>query len=171
MKTHYYFLLTLTIVCWSGLTFSQKSQDVNLDELSSYFEKALTDWDVPGMAIGIVKNNELVLAKGYGLRQIGLPAKVDENTMFPIASNTKAFTATAIAMLVADGKLNFDDKVRKYLPYFELYDPYVSDNMTIRDLLSHRSGLKTFSGAGTLNHLGLNLFSGIANFPLLSFYT
>lgn len=134
------------MVCWSGLVFSQEEQDVNLEELSSYFEKALNDWDVPGMAIGIVKNNQLVLAKGYGFRQIGLPAKVDEHTMFPIASNTKAFTATAIAMLVADGKLNFDDKVRKYLPYFELYDPYVSDNMTIRDLLSHRSGLKTFSG-------------------------
>ena len=118
----------------------------SLDSLDAYFEKALSDWEVPGMAIGIVKGDELIFAKGYGVREIGKPEKVDANSMFAIASNTKAFTASAIAILVEEGTLNWDDKVIKFLPYFELYDPWVTANMTIRDLLCHRSGLKTFSG-------------------------
>ncbi|MCF8371885.1 MAG: serine hydrolase [Bacteroidales bacterium] len=116
------------------------------DRLDVYFQKALADWEVPGMAIGIVKNDTLIFAKGYGVREIGKPEKVDANSMFAIASNTKSFTSAAIAILVEEGKLSWDDKVIKYLPYFELYDPWVTANMTIRDLLCHRSGLETFSG-------------------------
>lgn len=122
------------------------SHDLRLDSLDVYFEKALADWEVPGMAIGIVKNDTLVFDKGYGVREIGKPEKIDANSMFAIASNTKAFTSAAIAVLVEEGKLSWDDKVIKYLPYFELYDPWVTASMTIRDLLCHRSGLETFSG-------------------------
>ena len=106
----------------------------------------MTEWEIPGMAVAIVKNDSVIFSKGYGLREIGKPEKVDENTMFGIASNTKAFTTAALATLVDEGKINWDDKVTKYIPYFEMYDPFVTHEMTIRDLLCHRSGLKTFSG-------------------------
>ena len=141
--------LLLIVVLISGICLQINAQRTDKDlveDLDAYFEKALSDWNVPGMAIGIVKDNKLIMAEGYGIRQLGLKHKVDENTVFPIASNTKAFTAATLAFLVAEGKVDWDDKVRKHLPYFELYNPYVSNNMTIRDLLSHRSGLKTFSG-------------------------
>jgi CubicO group peptidase (beta-lactamase class C family) len=88
----------------------------------------------------------VILSKGYGFRDIDRKDPVDEHTLFAIASNTKAFTSSALAVLVDQGKINWDDHVREYLPWFELYDPYVSEEMRIRDLLCHRSGLKTFSG-------------------------
>ena len=114
--------------------------------LDSIFAKAIKQWDIPGMSVGIVKNDTIALLKGYGITDVTNPQKVDENTIFAIASNTKTFTSTAIAMLVEEGKLNWDDKVADYLPYFRLYDPYVTQYMTVRDLLCHRSGLETFSG-------------------------
>ncbi len=101
---------------------------------------------MPGLAVAIVKDGKIVLEKGYGTRTIGQDEPVDENTLFAIASNSKAFTVAMLAQLVDEGKLSWDDRVRKYLPYFELYDPYVSDDMRISDILSHRSGLGTFSG-------------------------
>lgn len=126
--------------------FAQKGLDKKLKVLDDYYEQALSDWNVPGMAVAIVKDGKIIFAKGYGTANIDNQAPVDENTLFAIASNTKAFTATALAMLIEEGKLSWDDRVRDYLPWFKLYDPYVSENFTIRDLLTHRSGLKTFSG-------------------------
>ncbi|MEA3444220.1 MAG: serine hydrolase [Bacteroidota bacterium] len=142
------FMLGLALLLsFSSLSvLSQESNIAKFDSLDTYFAKALADWEVPGMAIGIVKNDSLVFAKGYGVREMGKSETVDSNTMFAIASNTKAFTSAAISILVEEGKLSLDDKVIKYLPYFELYDPWVTANMTIRDLLCHRSGLETFSG-------------------------
>jgi CubicO group peptidase (beta-lactamase class C family) len=116
------------------------------DSLKIYFEKARTDWEVPGLAIAIVKDGEIILSEGFGVRDIEKGGKVNGQTMFPIASNTKAFTAAALAILVDEGKISWQDKVTTHIPYFRLYDPYVSENMTIRDLLCHRSGLATFSG-------------------------
>lgn len=98
------------------------------------------------MAIAIVKDGDVVLAKGYGVRDVNEHGAIDEHTSFAIASNTKAFTVAALAILVDEGKINWDDKVTEYIPWFKLYSPYVTQEMTIRDLLSHRSGLKTFSG-------------------------
>lgn len=118
----------------------------DLKKLDAYFSKALNDWNVPGMAVGIVKDGKLVFSKGYGVKELGKPDKPDENTLFAIASNSKAFTTAAIAMMVKDGKLSLDDKVRKHLPYFELYNPFVSQDATVRDLLCHRIGFATFSG-------------------------
>jgi CubicO group peptidase (beta-lactamase class C family) len=118
----------------------------DLDRLDHYFEKALIDWGVPGMAIAIVKDDAVVFAKGYGVRELGKPDRVDEKTLFAIASNTKAFTAAALAILVDSGKLRWDDRVQNFLPYFQLYDPYVSYDFRIADLLSHRSGITTFGG-------------------------
>ncbi len=119
---------------------------VDLKKLDAYYTKALKDWEMPGMSIAIVKDGKVVFSKGYGVKEVGKNEKTDENTLYAIASNTKAFTTAAIAMMVQEGKLSWDDKVKKYLPYFELYDPYVSREVTIRDILSHRVGLRTFSG-------------------------
>ena len=98
-------------------------------------------FDVPGMAVAIVKDGKILVAKGYGVRKLGDPTAVDEFTMFAIGSNTKAFTTAALATLVDEGKLSWDDPVYQRLPGFVMYDPYVSHEMTIRDLLTHRSGM------------------------------
>ncbi len=137
------------IICFTGILFSFTciSFGQNKEEiLSDYFNKAILQWNVPGMAVGIIHNNSTVLLEGYGVRETGRPKKVDGNTVFAVASNTKSFTATAIGILIDEGKLNWDDKVIDHLPWFRLYDPYVTEHITIRDLLSHRSGLVTFSG-------------------------
>ncbi len=129
-----------------GASIFVQSQNADLQKLDTYFEKAAKDWGIPGMSVGIVKNGEIVFSKGYGVLEVGKPEKPDGNTLYAIASNSKAFTSAIIAMLVQEGKLNWDDKVQKYLPYFELYDPFVSRETTIKDLLCHRVGLGTFSG-------------------------
>lgn len=118
----------------------------DLKKLDAYYAKALKDWGVPGMSVAIVKDGKVIFSKGYGVKEIGKPEKADENTLYAIASNSKAFTTAAIAMMVQEGKLSLDDKVRKFLPYFELYSPYVSQDVTVRDLLCHRVGFSTFSG-------------------------
>ncbi|MCB0494788.1 MAG: serine hydrolase [Cyclobacteriaceae bacterium] len=111
-----------------------------------YIEQARIDWDVPGMAVAIVKDGKIVFEEGFGMLEAGKKQKVDENSLFAIASNTKAFIAASLAILVDEGKINWSDKVRDYLPYFAMYDSYVSENATIADILSHRIGLGTFSG-------------------------
>ncbi len=96
---------------------------------------------VPGAAIGIIANGKIVLAKGYGVREVGKNAPVDADTLFDIGSLTKSFTTTAMAIAVDDGKLDWDKPVREYLPWFQMYDPIATNLITPRDLASHRSGL------------------------------
>ena len=120
--------------------------DERLREIDEYAAKAGREWGVPGFAVAVVKDDRVVLAKGYGVRQSGRPQPVDADTLFAIASNTKAFTAAALAVLVDEGKLSWDDPVTKHLPGFQLHDPFVTRELTVRDLLSHRSGLATFGG-------------------------
>ena len=140
-------LITILFLILTKISFAQIAKnDTNFIQLNTYLEKTRKEWKVPGMSIAIVKNDSAVFIKGYGVRNINKNDKVDGNTMFGIASNTKAFTAAALGILVDQGKINWDDKVIKYIPYFQLYNNYVTQEMTIRDLLSHRSGLKTFSG-------------------------
>ena len=110
-------------------------------DLDAWIARSMNEFDVPGMAVTIVKDGRVVVAKGYGVRKLGAPTPVDEHTMFGIGSNTKAFTTAALAMLVDEGKLAWDDPVYQRLPGFQMYDPYVSHEMTIRDLLTHRSGM------------------------------
>lgn len=127
--------------------YAQTSEKaVDLSQLEAYFVEAMRDWMIPGMAVAIVKNGKVVLAKGFGVKEYSKLDKVDEITLFAIASNTKAFAAAALAILVDEGKIKWDDRVCEYLSYFKLYDPYVTEEMRIRDLLCHRSGLGTFSG-------------------------
>ena len=118
------------------------------DYVDQVVERARKEFDVPGIAVAIVKDGEVVLAKGYGVRKLGEPAPVTAQSLFRIASNTKAFTTAALAMLVDEHKIRWDDPVTQHMPGFQLYDPYVTREMTIRDLLTHRSGLGL--GAGDL---------------------
>ncbi len=124
--------------------FAQK--DARLERLDKIFETSLQDWDVPGMSIAITNKDGILFSKGYGVKEVNKSDKVDANTLFAVASNSKSFTASAIGILVDQGKLKWDDKVVDIIPWFKLYDPYVTANMTVRDLLCHRSGLVTFSG-------------------------
>ncbi|MBL8958954.1 MAG: beta-lactamase family protein, partial [Gemmatimonadetes bacterium] len=110
-------------------------------DLDTYIPKALSDWRGAGVAVGIVKDDRVVYARGFGVREVGKPDPVDDKTIFAIGSNSKFFTAVAAAMLADDGKLSLDDKVTKHLPWFQLYDPWVTREFTLRDAMSHRSGL------------------------------
>ena len=139
------FLLCLLFFIHPALP-AQKPGRLDLPELDLYIDNARQAWMVPGLSIAIVKNDSVVFSRGYGLRQYGKNDPVDENSVFAIASNTKSFTVAALAILNDEGKLDWDDRVIQYLPWFSLYDPFVSNEMRIRDLLCHRSGLKTFSG-------------------------
>jgi CubicO group peptidase (beta-lactamase class C family) len=135
------------VVLLLGVSVSVSAQaPPDVGALNAYFTRALIDWEVPGMAVAIVKDGRVVLEKGYGVRERGKPGHVDERTLFAIASNTKAFTAAAVAALVDQQKVGWDEPVRQYLPRFELQDPLASGDLRVRDLLSHRSGLGTFSG-------------------------
>jgi CubicO group peptidase (beta-lactamase class C family) len=118
------------------------------DYVDRVVERARKEFDVPGIAVAIVKDGDVVLAKGYGLRKQGEAAPVTARSLFRIASNTKAFTTAALAMLVDEHKIRWDDPVVQHMPGFQMYDPYVTREMTIRDLLTHRSGLGL--GAGDL---------------------
>ncbi|HEX9942155.1 MAG TPA: serine hydrolase [Thermoanaerobaculia bacterium] len=110
-------------------------------EVDAYLTKALRDWEIPGMAVAVVQG-DTIIAKGYGVRELGKPGAVDENTVFDAASLTKSFTAALIATLVDEGKMGWDDPVRRHLPQLALPDPYLTENATVRDFLSHRTGLE-----------------------------
>lgn len=130
---------------WTSLNVFSQLTAKAIDDL---VERSMKAFDVPGIAVGIVKDGRVIHAKGYGVRSLNSKQKTDEHTLFGIASNSKAFTATALGLLVDQGKINWNDKVRDYIPEFKLYDPYVTEEFTIRDLLTHRSGLGL--GAGDL---------------------
>jgi CubicO group peptidase (beta-lactamase class C family) len=141
MKTNRIQTLFLGLLLALSVAPCAFAQEAPLQGFDEYVNKALKDWEVPGVGVAIVKNDKVVLAKGYGVRKLGDPTPVDERTIFAIGSSSKAFTAAALAMLVDEGKIKWDDPVTKHLPGFELYDPYSSKEMTVRDLLCHRSGL------------------------------
>lgn len=117
-------------------------------ELDQLIRSTLEAFDVPGISVGIVKDGKVVYADGHGVRSMNNNLPMDENTLVGIASNSKGFTCFALGMLVDEGKINWDDKVRKYIPEFKMYDPWVTEEFTIRDLVTHRSGLPL--GAGDL---------------------
>ncbi|NBC18325.1 MAG: serine hydrolase [Bacteroidetes bacterium] len=119
---------------------------VDLQALDAYIAEAVTAWETPGTAVGIVYDDALLFAKGYGTRTLGTDTPVDAQTLFDVASNSKAFTAALLGMLVDEGQLDWDDRVIDYLPDFRLHDPWITRQITIRDLLTHRSGLPTFGG-------------------------
>jgi CubicO group peptidase (beta-lactamase class C family) len=132
---------TLVLASARPIVAQKPAAPVNLRDFDAYVAKAMKDWKVPGMAIAIVRNDSIVFVKGYGVRKLGDPTPVDPHTVFAIGSATKAFTAAAVAMLVDDGKMKWDVPVTTYLPGFQVYDPYAARELTVRDVLSHRSGL------------------------------
>ncbi|MES1249778.1 MAG: serine hydrolase, partial [Chitinophaga rupis] len=137
------FLLLLLSVVIAG-----QAQPLNSTAIDSLVSRTLRTFEVPGIAVCVIQDGTVIHSKGYGVRSLDTRQPMDENTLFGIASNSKAFTTAALGMLVDEGKLNWDDKVRKYIPEFQLADPYVTEEFTIRDLLCHRSGLGL--GAGDL---------------------
>ena len=139
-----FFLASLFMMFGSSL-FSQQLSSSQIDTL---VERTMRAFDVPGIAVAVIKDGKVIHSKGYGVRSLNTKEKVDENTLFGIASNSKAFTAAALGILIDEGKLKWDDKVRDYIPEFKLYSPYVTEEFTIRDLLTHRSGMGL--GAGDL---------------------
>ena len=140
----------------AGLFLSAKAQVVSAPAVApldvaavdAVVARTLKAFDVPGIAVAVVKDGQIVMAKGYGVSSLATKAPMDANTLFGIASNTKAFTAAALGLLVEEGKLHWDDKVTEYIPEFKMYDPYVTAEFTVRDLLCHRSGMGL--GAGDL---------------------
>jgi len=131
-------LLVLTIAsgCWATLGAQRRP----LDGIDAFVEKALVDWQTPGLTLAVVRRDSVLLAKGYGVREYGRPERVDENTLFNIGSCSKAFTSAVIAGLVGDGKVGYEDKAIDHLPWFRLWDPWVTSQVTVRDLMAHRVG-------------------------------
>jgi CubicO group peptidase (beta-lactamase class C family) len=114
------------------------------DSLDNYISREMQRWNIPGVAISIVKDGKIIYMKGFGVRETGKPEKVDENTLFMIASNTKAYTATAICLLDYENRLSLNDKITKWMPDFKLYDDLSTREVIIRDMLCHRIGFRTF---------------------------
>lgn len=133
MKKNLSFLLILI----SLLSFGQV-EERKLDEL---IQNTLKTFDVPGISVGIIKEGKIIYAKGFGVNSLAARNKMDANTLVGIASNSKGFTGTALAILADEGKLKWDDKVTKYIPEFQMYDPYLTHEVTIKDLVTHRTGL------------------------------
>lgn len=146
MKKNFFVNTTFLIIILLSISVHLKAQNLDLKKIDNYIKSAQKQWNIPGLAIAIVQNDKVIFSKGYGVREYGKKAKVTDKSLFAIASNTKAFTAAALSILVDEGKISWDDPVRKYLPYFQLYNPYVSENITVRDLLCHRAGFATFAG-------------------------
>ena len=121
---------------------SSRAADLNVHAVDALVERTLKHWHVPGVAIAIVRGDKVIYLRGHGVRSLESGAKVTENTLFPIASCTKSFTTAAIALLVDAGKMSWDDPPRKYVPYFHLSDPLVDREVTLRDLVTHRTGLR-----------------------------
>lgn len=131
------FLLTLSHV----LAQKPTATDKKIQEFETYLIKGMNDWEVPGMAVTVVKDGKVLLARGYGVRELGKPDLVTAHTLFACASTTKAMVAACMGMLVDEGKAGWDDPVYKHLPEFQLYDPYVTRELRIRDLFIHNSGV------------------------------
>jgi CubicO group peptidase (beta-lactamase class C family) len=141
-----FFLTPLLFISCAALAQNDSIPSFVKDSMDNYVSRALGDWQIPGVAVCIIKNGKVVVMKGYGVKEINGVDKVDENTLFMIGSNSKAFTATALAMLDADKKLSLDDKVTKWIPQFKLDNKAAGEQAIVRDLLCHRIGFRTFQG-------------------------
>ena len=135
-------LLLLVSVSYSQTNPFQKK----LPLIDRYVDSLMKEWNIPGLAIGIVYKDQLIYAKGFGYRDLEKKLPVDVNTIFPIASNTKLFTATAACMLAGEGKLSLDLPARNYMPALHFYNDELNAKVTLRDMLSHRTGLPSYDG-------------------------
>ncbi len=142
-------ILRISAICLF-LPFLLNAQSLTDKQIDSIALKAIKTFNVPGLSLAIVKDGKVAYEHGYGVRSFKTKQPMDANTLAGIASNSKAFTAAALGILVDDGKIKWDDTLTRYIPEFKMYDDYVTHNFTIRDLLTHRSGLG--AGAGDLLH-------------------
>lgn len=140
------FYVGLLFIFSYSTSFSQSTPVFVSDSLDNYVHRGMEQWQIPGVAVLIVKDGKVIVAKGYGVKELGTNDNVDENTLFMIGSNTKAFTGTALALLEREGKLKLEDKVIKYLPDFKMRDPWVTKEINLTDLITHRMGMETFQG-------------------------
>jgi CubicO group peptidase (beta-lactamase class C family) len=136
-------LLAVLALVWPHAALAQQAAPApdRLQGLATHIERVMREWEVPGLAIAVVKDDRIVFIKGFGVRESGKPGLVDERTLFAIGSATKSFTVASVALLAEEGKLKLDDPVVKHLPGFQLYDSNLTQEVTLRDLLSHRTGL------------------------------
>src|SRR5690554_4331513 len=132
------FTLAVFFSLFSFVFYAQEALPTNFDE---WIENSRKDWNIPGLAVGVVKNGEVIYAKGFGEKQLGSGEKVDANTIFSIASVSKNMTAAALGILVDEGKINWNDKITQHIPWFQMKDSWVTNEMTIRDALTHQVGL------------------------------
>ncbi|MCK5907573.1 MAG: beta-lactamase family protein, partial [Flavobacteriales bacterium] len=135
------FLRTTILLITLLLSTNFVDAQISSQEIDDLVIENIEKFNTVGIAVGIVKDGEIIYAKGFGVKSLDSKKKVDKNTAFGIGSNSKAFTTTALAILVDEGKLKWNDKVTKYIPEFKMYNSYVTENFTIEDLLTHRSGL------------------------------
>ena len=138
MKSFFKTLLSVVFTCFVSNLASAQFSEKQVDSIVNY---ALSKFNVAGCAISIVKDGDVIYSKGFGVKSASTKSPVNKHTNFAIASNSKAFTTAALSILVEDEKLKWDDKVRDYIPEFKMYNPYVTENFNIQDLLTHRSGL------------------------------
>lgn len=150
------FILLLIVPCLLlTAAYSQQPSFIS-DSLDNYIQQGMKDWNIPGLAIAVVKDGKVVVMKGYGVRDLASKEPVDENTLFMIASNSKLFTATALSQLEYDKKLSLNDKITKFFPDYRVYDTTTTELVNIRDMLSHHLGTKTFQGDFTFWNSKLN---------------
>lgn len=135
------YTISLLLISYStNFTCAQSTTELNVI-LDNFIEEGMAEWEIPGLAVAVIKEGEIVFIKGYGINKLGEEQNVDTRTMFMIGSTTKAMTAVALAMLVDEGKITWDDKIMQHMPEFQLYDPYVTRELTVLDLLTHRAGI------------------------------
>src|SRR5262249_8217331 len=127
MKLRLYLILAVVL----AFNLPARAEEPAMAGLDDYIVRSMKEWDIPGLAVAVVKDDRGILARGFGVRKLGEPAPVDEKTVFAIASCSKAFTAAALAILVDEGRIKWDDPVTKYLPQFQMYDPAVAREITI----------------------------------------
>ncbi|MEO8116264.1 MAG: serine hydrolase [Bacteroidota bacterium] len=139
------FLFVLPLFLFANFLQAQTPSFVK-DSLENYINEGMKDWAIPGLAIAVIKDGKTVVMKGFGVRDLQTNEPVDENTLFMIASNSKLFTATSLAQLEYNKKISLDDKITKYFPGYSVYDTLTSQLVTIRDMLSHHLGTRTFQG-------------------------
>ena len=165
--------LLASLLLLSPACLAQSGSGLGEKEIDQLAQSAMKTFDVPGMAIGVVKDGKAIYAKGHGVREMGQPGEVNVDTLFKIASNSKAFTAAALAILVDEGRIEWNGAVSDYIPEFRMNDPWVTAEISVADLLSHRSGLVAHAGDLMLwpdpnRFTRSDIISGLRYFPLVS---
>ncbi|NMB37004.1 MAG: serine hydrolase, partial [Bacteroidales bacterium] len=136
--------LLLVALMWLPLTTSAQNNlsQEDISNIKSYIEQIRTDWQIPGMGVTIFKDGELLLCKGFGVKNLDNPQdSVDIHTLFQIGSVTKSFTAYLLATLVEEGLISWEDRVKHILPDFKMHDPWVTEHIQVKDLTSHKTGI------------------------------